>query len=642
MHCWGKVSLKMRIYIYIYISDKKDFIESLLNHKECLAKYMQHECRDYAYISFVAAHICDRWGNLKEAFELISLSLFIKPDEDIRQYHKIIKDKYIDSIGHSHTALYHREMALESKECWDFESAIMHYELSISCGDEFLLEFLDFLAQIGSITLLEEKLRIYKELEITDTYKYLLFYLDFRVRNNFTLNKEFFKTHKDISAYNEDMELVATYIISTLEVSMSDIDLIRFYQHIFTKNRIRTQFIITRILKIIKPPIAPSYITLNLYADILYLGKIGDKTQNGARLYVNRIYKVKSSPITQIRNKPKVAIALWGIYRANSNKTLELIRDNIAKPLNADVFLHLWNHWDIWVGYGGDTHWVGRFIPYSKIHLFPQEISHYKSMQTYFPNVLRKIATPKSLPLPKEDIKRIINPKIFCVESHEDFVNSLDFDIDKLYFNPNSNYALYSVARMRYSMYKSFELCKNYDDYDYVILARIDQGYMNVFHAEELQDINDNEILCRVLRHGIDNRIMASNMKTMEIFVSKKYKTMLEKQQIVLLEHKLCGEEGMDFMWFADNNIGAIYMNRDIDIMLPTYGMVPNFYEELLQDLEHDAREFKSRDDYKNLLDILKIDRDMLISTPGPNVKINWLKRTYRKIKKRVKRMMNN
>lgn len=308
-------------------------------------------------------------------------------------------------------------------------------------------------------------------------------------------------------------------------------------------------------------------------------------------------------------------MCLYGCYRANSDKTLKLISENIVKPLKADAFMHTWNIHYRWNGFGGDLVWSRRYLRKKDRAILPNEMLAYDGLKQYFPRVLKKLETPIMSPVDIDKINKIINFKKIKLDTHNNFLKTLKFSPSKFIYIPHENYAPFNVARLNYGMYSSYNLVREYEQlqgisYDYVILVRIDQGYMKTFDVNQLISLGNNEMLCRVLYHGIDERIMAASSETMCKFVNI-YKHMLKCQNINIFPHYTNhffyrSQEMSEYMWSIANDIRIKPLDMSIDIFLPTDGAIPNFYNELKKDLGEKGSRFKDDPKYKELLLFLK------------------------------------
>ena len=621
--------------------------------QECFPQFMQNECKNYPYISFVAAKICEFQGELLKSLEYALQALNSELENEIfKDYSIEIEKKYKEHLKKVETestlkkAQYRRQKALEAKENWDWECVISHYKDSIELHNEYLLEYLDFLAEIGQLELLNDMIKKYsfeileKKVQDVQEFKALKLYFEFYCKycNDKTTNifslildnssndaylLDFLKIHKDMTNYDEDMDIIITYIISKIKpedgLQLSDFDMVAFYRRAWGKNPtnpIRAQFLVTCLAKLHLKEIgnfSKSLITVSTLSDILNLGVFGGKIQQGARRYRDII-----SDLIEVDNfnlKPKVAVCLYGIFRGNTSKTLEAIRENVVKPLEADVFIHLQDSWHIWPGYRGDPVWTNSYLVAKDRKCFPKEISNYTSLEKYFPNVLNRLKTVIKLDLPIEDIKDIINPKAMKIEKSDSFMQTLGFSPKKLAYTPAPNLDSYQVTRLRYQIKESLNICeeyaKNHGSYDYVIMARVDHTYSR-FEISDLTKLKSNEILSRMLHYGPDLlRIFAGKYKAVKKMVSF-YDRVLEKQDMNVFgvnyrQFPFVCEEVIWFLWGIQNNLKPVTLHKNVDLRAATYGMIPNFYQELVKDLDNTAKIFKDREDYKKLLELLKV-----------------------------------
>ena len=620
--------------------------------QECFPQFMQNECKNYPYISFVAAKICEFQGELLKSLEYALQALNLEVENQIfKDYSIEIGNKYREHLKKVETesalkkAQYHRQKALEARENWDWDHAISHYRDSVESHDEYLLEYLDFLAEIGQLEPLNDGIKKYslealrEKVQDTQEFRALKLYLEFyckyqggKAANIFSLTLEnssntaylldFLKTHKDMANYDEDMDAIVTYIISKIKpedgLQLSDFDMVAFYHRAWGKspeNPIRAQFLVTCLVKLhLKEvnDIAKGLTTVSRVSDILNLGVLDGRIQQGARKYRDIISNLIE--VDNLNLKPKVAVCLYGIFRGNSSKTLETIRENIVKPLDADVFIHIQDSWHIWPGYRGDPVWTNSYLTKKNRRYFPKEISDYTSLEKYFPNVLNRLKTVIELDVPVDEIKDIIKPKAIKIEKSDSFMRELEFSPEKLVYMPAPNIGQYQIVKLRYQIRQSLNICEEYakkhGSYDYVVIARIDQAYSR-FEMSDLTKLKDNEILSRMLHYGPDcARFFAGKYKAVKKLVSL-YDEVIDKQDMNIFGvnyHQLpfvC-EEVIWLLWGIKNGLKPVSLKKDVDIRAAVYGMIPNFYKELIRDLDSTAKAFKDREDYRRLVEMLK------------------------------------
>ncbi|BEK52567.1 hypothetical protein I11999_03380 [Campylobacter coli] len=602
---------------------------------EVFDNYFKFASEKYPYISFIASKIYAFQENIEKSFYYITLAMQCKDNQNFKNYYEYIQQKYNKLYNIKH-ALYYKDIALRYKEKWNWDKAVKYYKMSLKYSDDYLVEFLDFLANIGQLKLLNQILfkysyeRIEKEVSSRENYHVISAYLEL-YKNDIMKKKNVIcdNLHPiDVlinivkkEKISQEEELIATYCISSCDIFFSEeLDIsvyLSLYRKIWDKNLIRSQFLITKLVKSYKKYIVKNLdILIQVTSDIIALGNIKNKLQPGAKKYQEKLlsyYKLHH----QKNIKPKIAVCLWGIYRGKCEKNLEFLKKNIIEPLGADVFVHLWNKWDLWNGYGRDVVWTRRYLRRKDWNLFPPEISCYDTLEKFFPNVLNKLSTPVVKTLPLDVIKSILSPLLVQVDDDVDFKNKFSFSLEKLSYMPFANYNPHAIARLRYGMYQSYNLAKEYGkqygEYDYIILARIDQAYLGKINTQQLLSLSKNEFMCTILKHGIDDKIIAGSKKTISKFVNK-YNIMVKKQNTNFYQadkresYYIKGEEGVNFLWSVENNIRPIPINLDIDILLSTQGMIPNFYDELKKDLNSSAIAFKDKIEYKELLNFLQFD----------------------------------
>ncbi|EJM2000463.1 hypothetical protein NN439_001737, partial [Campylobacter coli] len=633
--------------VFFELNRKEQYIKTLLLrgwigivYKKEFQNYLKFAEKDFPCICYVASMITEFEGNIirSHGFAILASNSKYKTffydsclriEEKVRLYYE-----KQNLERKKENALLFRNKALIFKSEWKWNKAVFSYQSSLEYTDDYLLEFLAFLVDIGKINLLNdiiekysyERLKSISELDKFSSVKdYLIFYDKYILNNSkmyYFLRDhnnsqsailDFLSNHKDIDSIDENNELVITYLLMILikkyKLKNIEFDIVKFYRKIWNKNLVRAQYIISKVHFIQWNNVD---IIIGILSDLTALGDMNNR----------KILNIRKKIFNQLliytrKSNAKIAVCLWGIFRGNSDKTLKLIKENIIKPLNADVFLHLWDHWDVWNGYGGDLHWVRRYIERRNRKFFPKEICNYDTLKKYFPNVFRKISTPIKDDLPLDNIYSLLNPRKILIESQDDFINSVTIPMRYLEYSPFPNYAPYSRARLRYGMYKSFSLTKEVEQkYDYIILARVDQAYLDKFDQEQLFSLKDNDLLCRFLRHGLDDRIIAAKNSVIEKFVDK-YSFMIERKKVDFYDSiknsfHLKGEEGVGVLWCLENNISPININMNIDIYLPSKGMIPDFYNELITDLKTSGLCFSNKEEYINFVKFVKQNQQNL------------------------------
>ncbi|EDO6677884.1 hypothetical protein R3083_001791, partial [Campylobacter coli] len=204
--------------------------------KEVFDNYLKNATEDYPYITFIASKICEFQNDIKQSFFYIQLisRRFDKPF--FLEYFNKVKQNYNKEKEIEH-ALYHKKVALSYIEKWKWKSAINHYQLALKYSDEYLVEFLNFLASIGQLKLLDQIIskysyeRIEREVSFCKNYYVLSIYLEL-YKNDIMEKKSIIYDNlyiKDVlinilkkEKISQKEELIATYCISSCDEIFSE------------------------------------------------------------------------------------------------------------------------------------------------------------------------------------------------------------------------------------------------------------------------------------------------------------------------------------------------------------------------------------------------------------------------------------
>lgn len=228
----------------------------------------------------------------------------------------------------------------------------------------------------------------------------------------------------------------------------------------------------------------------NIFSRLVYNNII---TNSERKLFIsfffNAIRKHNSFKITR---KRRVAICISGQYRSNT-ASLESIKKNLVTPLNADVFIHTWDSYSKWTGFGGAPQ-AARTLGKDIGLAIPKEYSDLRLLENVFPTAYPILKEPIwGLGLNK-DVFDLLNPKIVQIENEEDYVKSLGEDISG-YLKPRGSL---NQIKMFYGIGKSIDMALSYDKYDYIIRCRPDSLINESVSMDVISNLENNTIYCPI------------------------------------------------------------------------------------------------------------------------------------------------
>ena len=387
-------------------------------------------------------------------------------------------------------------------------------------------------------------------------------------------------------------------IITNFNLNVSEnINLLLIILNFTTKNKIISQEFYINIINLLKkhpnvPDITKKYLIksiLNLYFDskhadrffklpsifynhlqsIYYFLIIYTNEDIGAQNLFNKLnYYIKKYNNLKLNSPPKkIAICVSGML--NENKVgLQTIFNNIAKPLDARVFIHCWDDCTIWSGKTRTS--TENFL--QRLFSKPQ------------PKWITKLFFKKIFPNTFETLSSTITKKID--KSFFDEFRFLDIEIEnqtnikKKYYNNDSFCRIrknFHTPNMLYSMMKVFNNLKKYEmsnneKFDYIIRCRPDCCYSlnNSINEikKKLERLDQNSIYMNFdIDVGPDDNIFIARHEVYETVVSiikySIYSNTLSPFQFY--PDYTCHD--LILLWLIYNNIMPIkldFMRRDL------------------------------------------------------------------------------
>lgn len=222
-----------------------------------------------------------------------------------------------------------------------------------------------------------------------------------------------------------------------------------------------------------------------LYFMLVYLQRYSPYN-SGARLYYDVYINESREVLLNSLNKniaPKIAICFYGMCRGDWKSTLQKNFNNLAKPLNADVFMFSWTKYSEWAYCGGRSIWA-RILPIESFRNAPKHIQYNSDFKIYFPKTYNRLMQNYLKDITPEELRQLQKENIFFRKYY--LVEQDDFN--KKYYDNNipSN-----TVYLQYGLYQGFKLIEQYEnenkfEYDYVALIRVDAEING-----EIPDINN-------------------------------------------------------------------------------------------------------------------------------------------------------
>ncbi|EGO0810586.1 hypothetical protein ITK70_001558, partial [Campylobacter lari] len=185
-------------------------------------------------------------------------------------------------------------------------------------------------------------------------------------------------------------------------------------------------------------------------------------------------------------NNIKIAICVTGALRGDYKLGLNYIYNNIAKPLNADLFLFTWDKFKIWPGLCGGGKWIERLFSKEILNLSPQEIRYTSKLRELFPNVFEKLRKEVDLELDLCFLQNMFN----CIVLDNQIRFDKKYWDKKFHSSFKEAYGLYRVS----NAIEEYEI-KNSIKYDFIIRIRPDVVLDDVIYMDDLLDLKFNQIV---------------------------------------------------------------------------------------------------------------------------------------------------
>lgn len=292
----------------------------------------------------------------------------------------------------------------------------------------------------------------------------------------------------------------------------------------------------------------------------------------------------------------RCAVCISGAFRGNYKLALDSIYENLVNPLKADVFIETWDNYYEWPGVCGGS-FVQRLFGNDIFKISPKCLSSEELFKNNLPNTYKKLISPIVKKISINDITSTYDVVQMSVNSEDAFSKNVlkDMDVTGM-FVPNQ-------YRMFYLMYKVNELMHLYEKssnilYDVVIRVRPDV----VFEAHPIltgySDIKENEVLMKWIYLGLDDSFFAAKPSAMDKLLSL-WPTVLKTKKLSPFKNHKYRAHPLLTAWTCYKNIEVIHYNYNLTIQKVLDDYLPNFSNEIKEDLQ--TLEKKKCDDYESI-----------------------------------------
>lgn len=219
------------------------------------------------------------------------------------------------------------------------------------------------------------------------------------------------------------------------------------------------------------------------------------------------------------KRSPKVAVCISGAMRYDTKKLLQLHKENIITPLNADVYISTWNNAEVYPGLTGPSTWDNAIwlekLYAPLIPLVPEDIKRYKDFKNTLPNVFNKVSKAQKKEISSDDIYEVLPNAKVSISDEIEFEEK--YDTEEMRTRDSLN-----QAKMFYGIWKAQDMVdKSGIDYDYVIRVRIDYVPNKGYSLDNLLSLEENELgMSRDSVVGPTDICFSGSKKNMDIIAS--------------------------------------------------------------------------------------------------------------------------
>ncbi len=325
---------------------------------------------------------------------------------------------------------------------------------------------------------------------------------------------------------------------------------------------------------------------------------------------------IKKRELKDIKNNsiPKIALCISGVMRRDYKLQLREFKRRILDIVDVDVYIATWDKYQVYQGLSGpslydNALWLQKhFNEY--LDFCPISIRKYKDFQEKLPNVFKKIATPITKELTKEDLQEVLGENIKIKFLSEKTFQEKYSDIDNIYRNKSLN-----QAKMFNGIYEGIKMIKESKiNYNYIVRGRPDFPPYGDFQIKNLTTLEKGELASnRNITYGPSDFMFGGHTEDMEK-LSQPWENVLQYgdlspyeskgKKLIIDSHRL-----LEVLYYINNII--INPNNKLNyINLLTENKIPDVSREL----EMDTINFSDseKEEYYNFfLKTLPIDKDI-------------------------------
>ncbi|MBZ7984504.1 hypothetical protein [Campylobacter sp. RM12647] len=543
--------------------------------------------------------------------------IFIQLQNVVNDYYKRIKQDiaYLDQL---------KNEIVQDRKNWNYKGVKEKYKKIVALNNKYIFTYLDFLYNIGDY---QEIIDITTDLKVFENEEFYKSYQDYnKMWAIFNLVKFYYLINiEDLSSNDSERKLYASYkfldikhlnnvlkdknfykdhwsftfIINAIfnklvENNRLDIEVannIIQYLNKYNTSKDRKKYIVKTIVHyfILK---SKSFFNFN-YNLIFLIDCLKDNDLGGKELQKLVYSLIKLHGLNNINtlqknlNNIKVAVCMSGPLRGDYIKSLELLKNNILLPLNADLFVHTWENTRLYTGFRGGNIWHSLFG--SEIsNKAVGEIINKELLQKLLPNTF-KVLSAEIILKTEYDFFNNVNPTNILIDSEKNFENSFkDYQLLKYSRTQNLN-----ISKMFYGIQKSLELMlqheiKNNIKYDFIIRLRPDVPILEQITLEKIQKIQNGQIQVSFTEFGMDDTTFIGRridmIKLMQYF---HYVDSLKKLDIFNINEDSPHDTLISYLIYNGLENVDYKIIKSSDISFCTKSIRPDFDEALQEDFKN-------------------------------------------------------
>ena len=397
-------------------------------------------------------------------------------------------------------------------------------------------------------------------------------------------------------------EILEIYIINykiknrilTIDEGIKFLDNIRINFDKFSKNSII--YIFVEMFNYFEALNEWSYF-LRARSNVNHILKVRLINNSGSKIYYNKFSQLYNNYCS--KEDIKVAIMIAGAFRGHYEHCLEATV-NLAKNLNADIFIASWNKVFCYPGLGGaGGNYVDRNFASIK-NICPDFINNKSKLRNHFPNVFKILNKEFNEPLSKNTFLKFGN--ITGVELADDdvfqrtivdkYINQIQNVTQEQLLNHLDVYFA-NVCRQFYLLDKCSTMIVDYEKrnhfkYDYIIKIRPDYIPSQLQRCELLR-LKPNEIAANWMGQvELNDNVLYGGRDEVLQFMNIYNFNKKQNFRYFLNMFSVGGIHGMLSNWIMLNNLSPVSMRLHASCESKFHiSYLPNFDKELEEDIKN-------------------------------------------------------